>query len=166
VSSDALGTVLSWMQERQGEAFVIATANKVEDLPPELLRKGRFDEIFFVDLPTEAEREAILSATLRKHGRDQVAIDVKHVAAACNGFTGSEIAELVPDALFIAFNDGEREITTEDLIAAVATVVPLNRTASDKIERLRQWAKGRTRPATSDEGSPQARRKQVRALDI
>ena len=167
VSSDALGTLLSWMQDRPGEAFVIATANKVEDLPPELLRKGRFDEIFFVDLPNETERQSVLAATLRKHGRDKIEVDAVKVAAACDGFTGSEIAEIVPDAMFAAFADGKREITSNDLLDAAATVVPLSKTAAEKIKVLRDWAKGRARPASLP---PQVAKiddkRRVRALDI
>jgi MoxR-like ATPase len=166
VSSDALGTVLSWMQERPGEAFVIATANKVEDLPPELLRKGRFDEIFFVDLPTKPERAAVLSATLRKHGRGNLKVDTAKVVLATEGFTGAEIAEIVPDAMFTAFADGEREIETDDLVNAASVVVPLGKTAAEKIAKLRDWAKGRARPATAAEAAPAEKRKAVRALDI
>jgi len=167
VSSDALGTLLSWMQDRPGEAFVIATANKVEDLPPELLRKGRFDEIFFVDLPNEDERKSVLAATLRKHGRSKIEVDADKVAAATDGYTGSEIAEIVPDAMFAAFADGKREITSDDLLTAAATVVPLSKTAAEKIKTLREWAKGRARPASLP---PQVvkidDKRRVRALDI
>lgn len=166
VSSDALGAVLSWMQERSGEAFVIATANDVEGLPPELLRKGRFDEVWWVDLPTPREREAILSASLRSHGRGKVKIDLAKIATASEGFTGSEIAAIVPDALFAAFADDAREITTDDLVAAAKTVVPLSKTAAEKITRLRQWAVGRARPATSPETDTKQARGQTRALDL
>jgi len=166
VSSDALGSILSWMQERAGESFVIATANDVQALPPELLRKGRFDEVFFVDLPTEAERAAVLGAALRAHGRGKVEIDAAAVAAATDTFTGSEIAAIVPDALFAAFADNAREITTDDLVEAARTVVPLAKTAAEKITRLRDWAKGRARPATSEAATPTERRKAVRALDL
>ena len=147
VSSDALGAVLSWMQDRAGSVFVVATANDVTALPPELLRKGRFDEVFFTDLPSAAERGAILTAALRQHGRAEL-VDVAAVGAAAVDFTGAEIAALVPDALFAAFADGEREITTADLCAAVAVTVPLARTAPEKIAALRTWAKGRARPAS------------------
>lgn len=164
VSSDALGTILSWMQERKGEAFVIATANDVSTLPPELLRKGRFDELFFIDLPTNPERSQILFATLKAHNRDPNAPDVGAIADATAGFTGSEIAALVPDALYAAFADGAREITTADLLAAAATVVPLSKTAADKIATLRNWAKGRARPATTPEGATTV--PSVRALDL
>jgi SpoVK/Ycf46/Vps4 family AAA+-type ATPase len=165
VSSDALGAILSWMQERSGEAFVIATANDVEGLPPELLRKGRFDEVWFVDLPSALEREHVLAATLRSFGRPVENIDVTTVARACDGFTGAELAALVPDAMFVAFADAERGVTTDDLLQAARTVVPLSRTAVEKVNRLREWAKGRARPANSNitEISEQ---KRVRVLDL
>lgn len=147
VSSDALGAVLSWMQERPGEAFVVATANDVEKLPPELMRKGRFDEVWWVDLPTVTERQSVLRAALKSHARTEP-VDVETVAAACDGFTGSEIAAIVPDAMFTAFADGERGITTEDLTAAARTIVPLSKTSAEKIGRLREWARGRARPAS------------------
>lgn len=149
VSSDALGSILSWMQERQGEAFVIATANDVDALPAELLRKGRFDELFWIDLPTRAEREAILNTALAAHGRKGVTIDAGAIAAATDTFTGSEIASLVPAALYAAFADDAREITTADLAAAASKVVPLAKTAAAKIERLRQWGETRARPASA-----------------
>lgn len=148
VSSDALGAILSWMQERQGQAFVIATANDVEALPAELLRKGRFDEIFWIDLPTTTERQAITAAALKAAGRGKVTFDLGQVAAATAGFTGSEIAALVPDALYSAFGDDAREITTADLIAAAGKIVPLAKTAAERIARLRKWGAERARPAS------------------
>ena len=148
-SADALGAVLSWMQDRAGSVFVVATANDVTALPPELLRKGRFDELFFVDLPTPAERFAILAAALRQYGRGGAQVNNEECTAATVEFTGAEIAALVPDALFTAFAEGEREITTADIVKAASTTVPLARTASEKIKTLRDWAKGRTRPASS-----------------
>lgn len=151
VGKDQLGAILNWMQERAGEAFVIATANDVSNLPPELLRKGRFDELFFVDLPNQRERMEITYAAMRANGREGTLSpnQCSIVSDATEGFTGAEIAALVPDALFAAFNDGQREPTTADLIAAAKTVVPLSRTAAEKIYKLREWAKGRARPATS-----------------
>lgn len=167
VSSDALGAILSWMQDRTSEAFVIATANDVSSLPPELLRKGRFDEVFFVDCPTESERVDVLKAALKANNRTPDLLstdDLRSVTLACQDFTGSEIAALVPEAMFKAFSDGKREINAEDLISAAKTVVPLTRTAADKIARLRDWAKGRARPATSEVTSKSTIG--VRALDI
>ncbi len=150
VSSDALGSILSWMQERQGEAFVIATANDVTGLPPELLRKGRFDEVWFVDLPNEQERAAILRTALRSFGGRKISdLDAEEVAIKCAGFTGSEIAALVPDALYAAFADRARDVTKKDLLAAAKTVVPLSKTAEEKITALRNWATTRARAATS-----------------
>lgn len=166
VSADALGAVLSWMQERSGEAFVIATANDISALPPELLRKGRFDDVWFIDLPNLQEREAILQAALAAHGRGGLVNEASAglVAVKCDGFTGSEMAELVPDALFAAFSDGARQISAADLSYAAGTVTPLVKTAAEKISALRKWAEGRARPATSSETAIPAAR--VRQLDI
>lgn len=151
VSADALGTILSWMQDRQGSVFVIATANDVSKLPPELLRKGRFDEMFFVDLPTAKERTAILAASLKANGRNATAIgiDPRDVAEVTDGFSGAEVAALVPEAMFAAFADGEREIGTADLILAAQNTTPQSKTAAEKIGKVRAWAKERNvRPAT------------------
>jgi MoxR-like ATPase len=173
VSADALGTLLSWMQERAGAVFVVATANDVRALPPELLRKGRFDEIFFVDLPTLSERAAILQVALDQAGKRSTTwatsgtgepIDVAAVARATAGFAGAEIAAIVPDAMFVAFADGERQITTADLVEAASHVVPLGKTAAEKIEALRAWAKGRARPASTPEAEVTAGAS--RALDL
>jgi len=164
-SADALGAVLSWMQDRAGSVFVVATANDVTALPPELLRKGRFDELFFVDLPSPQERTAILAAALKSHGRAaKDGIDLIACAEATQDFTGAELAALIPDALFTAFADSERAITTADLVAAALATVPLARTAAEKIEALRKWAKGRARAASS---TPSTKTQGAhRALDI
>lgn len=169
VSSDALGALLSWMQERKSEAFVIATANDVEALPPELLRKGRFDEIWFVDLPNAAERLAVLGTALKKHGRGFDNLKpFQAVAARCEGFTGAEIAAIVPDAMFTAFADGQRELTIDDLLASAATVAPLAVTAKEKIAKLRNWASTRGARRASLEEVPQglAEVRTRRVLDI
>src|ERR1035437_3452352 len=149
VSADALGTILSWMQERDGEAFVIATANDVSSLPPELLRKGRFDEVFFVDLPNSTERKSVLQTALVNNGRSNVKIDFDAVSDATIDFTGAEIAELVPTALYIGFADGAREITTQDLLDAAADVVPLSKSSEKKITALREWGSTNARAATA-----------------
>ena len=157
VSMDQLGSVLTWMQERAGEAFVFATANDVSKLPPELMRKGRFDEIFFVDLPTISERKSILQASLKSHGVAPDSLDLDRVANACfrdstqYGFTGAEVSELIPVAMFAAFAQNARPITTADLLAAADGIVPLAKTSADKIANLRQWAVGKARPATAAE---------------
>lgn len=165
VSSDALGTILSWMQDRAGSVFVVATANDVRSLPPELMRKGRFDEVWWVDLPTQSERAAILAATLRQYKRTLAPEGLALVAAATADFTGAEIAALVPDALYAAFGDGERALLAEDLEGAAQRTVPLARTSADKIEALRAWAKGRARPATTPD-RPGVGTQRARALDL
>lgn len=168
VSADIMGSILTWMQERQNDAFVIMTANDVSALPPEFLRKGRFDELFWVDLPNGRERVEVLSAALRSNGLksdpENATVDVAEVAAACEGFTGSEIAAIVPDAMFMAYADKRRPISTEDLMAAVKTVVPLSVTAETKIKTMREDAKGRFRPASkmdADQVAPQKRSRKV-----
>ena len=147
VSADALGTVLSWMQERKGDAFVIATANNVDDLPPELMRKGRFDDVWFVDLPGAYERGEILRAAFRQFKKPLVNCD--EVIRISDQFSGAEIANIVPDAMFNAFADGQRNITSEDLIAAARTVVPAAQTNKEKLAKLRAWAAGRARVAST-----------------
>ncbi len=165
VSADALGAILSWMQDREGSVFVVATANDVSALPPELLRKGRFDEMFFVDLPNITERRAILAATLAQYGRDGDALgaDVSPVVNVTDGWSGAEIASLVPDALFTAFADGERPLGITDLVNAAEGVTPLSQTARERIDGLRKWSKGRTRPASISETEAGPRK---RALDL
>jgi len=155
VAADALGAVLSWMQDRAGSVFVVATANDVRALPPELLRKGRFDELWWIDLPTDVERREIIKASMAQYKRQDVRIDVARLSSATAGFTGSEISALVPDALFAAF-EANREITTEDLLQAAGTVSPLSKTAAERIQGLRDWAKGRARPASTPEAVPVA----------
>lgn len=171
VSSDQLGGILTWMEERRGEAFVIATANDVSALPPELLRKGRFDETWFVGLPNEEERKEILKAALRNAKRDQLTINVSKVAEVSDRFTGSEVASLVPDALFAAFAQKGREITTTDLVTAAKAVHPLSKTAKPKIDALYKWqedygAKAATGPIVGAVKTPVARRQMTSELDI
>jgi ATP-dependent 26S proteasome regulatory subunit len=148
VSSDALGVVLNWMQERTSNAFVIATANSVENLPPELLRKGRFDEIFFVGLPNDEEREGVFKAALRANGRGDIALDFPAIVAKTATFSGAEIAELVPTALYAAFADGAREITTNDILEAAEDVNPISKTRATEIKALYAWGEANARPAT------------------
>lgn len=166
VSSDAMGAVLTWMQERTSDAFVIMTANDVSALPPEFLRKGRFDELWWIDLPTTTERHEVLKAALATHGRKDAKIDFGAVVTACDGFTGSEIAAIVPDAMFMAFGDGAREINTDDLLTAAKTVTPLSKTADKKIAAMREQAQGRFRPATKADDADRGSKPRLRALDI
>jgi len=144
-------TFLTWMQEKTSPVFLIATANDISSLPPEMLRKGRFDEIFFVDLPDRGERQDIWAIHLRKRNRDPKLFDLEGLANASRGFSGAEIEQAVIGGLFTAFSN-HRELSQDDLMAQAKASVPLSVTMHEEIEELRHWAKSRTRPASiSDE---------------
>jgi SpoVK/Ycf46/Vps4 family AAA+-type ATPase len=142
------GTFLTWLQEKQSPVFVIATANAIESLPPELVRKGRFDEIFFVDLPGPAERLEIVRIHLHKRHRDPAAFDLEALAEASEGFSGAEIEQAIIAALFYAFED-DRKLETRDVLRALRETVPLSRTMSERLDALRAWAQHRARPAST-----------------
>lgn len=144
-----VGSLLTWMQEKRDPVFVVATANRIDMLPPELLRKGRFDEIFFVDLPTRAVREEILTIHLRKKRRDPKDFDLKTLSGQSVGFSGAELEEAVREGLYDAFAES-RELATEHIGRALAKTFPLSRTMRDQIESLRQWAKVRARLANGE----------------
>lgn len=144
-----VGTLLTWLQEKKDPVFVVATANRIDMLPPELLRKGRFDEIFFVDLPTRAVREEILAIHIKKKRRDPKAFDLAALAALSVGFSGAELEEAVREGLYDAFSQG-RELHTEHITRALNKTFPLSRTMSDQIESLRDWAKVRARLAAGE----------------
>ena len=143
VSTRILGTFLSWMQDRTAELFLVATANDVSRLPPELLRKGRFDEIFFVDLPGAEERREILRLHLRRRKQDPAAFDLDALAAAAEGFSGAELEQAVVSALYAALASGERP-STALLRDEIARTRPLSVTRAEEIARLRAWAGERT----------------------
>ena len=147
LSRRMFGTLLTWMQERQSATFLVATANDVSALPPELLRKGRFDEIFFIDLPGAEAREAILSIHLGRRRRAFADFDAKRLVAATEGYSGAEIEAGIESALRRAFADGKRPITTEDLIASFAASPPISVVMAERIEELRSWARERCAPA-------------------
>lgn len=168
VSADQLGALLQWMNEPH-ESFIIATANDVTSITtnaPEFLRAGRFDKIWFVDLPNRTERGQVLKASLRAYGRETADLDYAEIVDATNQFTGSEIASIIPDALYTAFADGGREIATADVVGAAKKVVRLSSTASDKIAKLRDWAENRATPATTPETAGKAASSGGRAIDI
>ena len=146
-SARVLGSFLSWMQEKKAPVFVTATANDVSQLPPEMLRKGRWDELFFVDLPNQAEREAIWSIQIGKYGRKPADFDLVQLARATDGLTGSEIESVFVEALFAGF---DRNAEPNDLtVAQVLTdFVPLSKLMAEQMTALRSWAKGRARLAT------------------
>ena len=147
-SQRVFGTILNWLQEKTAPVFIVATANNVNALPPELLRKGRFDEIFFVDLPTEIERREITMVMGKRYG---VNINSAEIAVVTYGFSGSEIEEAVKSAMYLAFSDGRRPVTTEDVIREVMVTTPLSKTMEERLEGLRRWAKGRARRASRAE---------------
>lgn len=148
-----VGTLLTWMQEKRDPVFVVATANRIDMLPPELLRKGRFDEIFFVDLPTAVVREEILKIHLRKKQRNPGEYDLANLTANSLGFSGAELEEAVREGLYDAFSDG-KELATEHIARAIGKTFPLSRTMRDQIENLRRWAKVRARLASSHAAEP------------
>ncbi len=147
VTSRIFGTINTWMQEKTKPVFVVATANDISQLPPELLRKGRFDEIFFVDLPAAEERREIFEIHLRRRKRDVTQFDLDRLANEAVGFSGSEIEQAVISTLYTAFEAG-RDITTDDISAAIKETVPLFYTMREDIDMVRRWAKGRARPAS------------------
>jgi len=143
VSARLLASFLSWMQERKAPVFVAATCNNVTVLPPELIRKGRFDELFFVDLPSTPERKQIFAIQLTRRKRKPESYDLDRVAEAAKGFSGAEIESAVQTALYAAFS-AKHELTSEDLLAALASTVPLSITRAEEIARLRGWARDRS----------------------
>jgi SpoVK/Ycf46/Vps4 family AAA+-type ATPase len=143
------GNFITWLQEKSAPVFVVATANEVRNLPPELLRKGRFDEIFWVDLPNIHERQRIFEIHLRRRQRDPVAFDTWRLAEASDRFSGAEIEQVIIDALFDAFARG-REVETGDVLRAIRETVPLAVVMDQHIKELKEWARERTRPATYD----------------
>jgi len=141
------GTFLTWLSEKIAPVFVVATANDISQLPPELLRKGRLDEIFYVDLPTDEERAEIFRIHIRKRGRDPEQFDIPALVAASKDFSGAEIEEAVISGLYDAFYTGN-ELTTEHILEALRQTVPLSKTMEEQINRLRTWAEGRARNAS------------------
>lgn len=147
-SSRIFGSFLTWMQEKKSPVFVMATANRVERLPGEFLRKGRFDEIFFVDLPTTDERKEIFKIHLDKRKRDITRFDLDQLAKIADGFSGAEIEQALIAAMYDAFAQ-DREFTQLDIIAAIKATLPLSRTMTEQVTALRDWARQRARPAAA-----------------
>lgn len=146
LSQRVLGTLLTWMAEQQSGVFIVATANDIERLPPELLRKGRLDEIFFVDLPTAEARSDIFSIHLRRRNQAPSGFDLPALTSASEGFTGAEIEQAVVSALYAAHAQ-ERQLDTEHLLTELAQTSPLSVVMAEKITQLQAWAANRTVPA-------------------
>lgn len=153
----SFGTILNWMQDKTAPVFIAATANKIDALPPEFLRKGRFDEIFFVDLPTEVERKEIWKIHLsRVKNRNKVNID--QLIAISAGFTGAEIEQVVTNGLRLAFHSKKKKLDTEILVKCVETMIPLSETMETEITTMRQWANGRALSASIKDEQSTTRR--------
>ncbi len=161
VSSRLLASFLCWMQDRKAPVFVAATCNNVSALPPELIRKGRFDELFFVDLPDEAERKQIFAIQLARRKRNAPDYDLDRIAAAAKGFSGAEIESAVQGAMYAAFSrdaacrvsadSAKHDLSTEDLLKALSSTVPLSVTRAEEIATLRDWARDRAVWASAPE---------------
>ena len=147
-SSRIFGSFLTWMQEKQSPVFVMATANRVDRLPGEFLRKGRFDEIFFVDLPNQSERQQIFEIHLSKRRPDIDRFNIGELANICDGFSGAEIEQAIIAAMYEAFAQ-DREFTQLDIIAASRATLPLSKTMTEQVSALRDWANQRARPAAA-----------------
>jgi hypothetical protein len=146
VGQRVLGGFLRWLQERHGQVFLVATCNDVESLPPELLRRGRFDEVFFVDLPGPVERKAILRLHLERRRRDPASFDLVDLMSRTDGFSGAELEGVVVGALYRAFA-AEEELSDRFLREEAEHTAPLSRTKGEYIARLRAWSEGRAVPA-------------------
>ncbi len=162
-SARVFGTFLTWLAEKKKAVFVVATANDVTMLPPELLRKGRFDEIFFVDLPSVSERKEIFQIHLSKRKLKPESFDIEALGLASGGYSGAEIEEAVISAMFDMFYE-KQNLTTERLLTSIKQTVPLSKTMSEDIDGLRKWAEGRARPATSPDADEAGAKK--RKLEI
>ncbi|MBI4663162.1 MAG: AAA family ATPase [Verrucomicrobia bacterium] len=151
-SQRVFGTILTWMAEKTVPCFVVATANDISRLPPELLRKGRFDEVFFLDLPTLAERQEIFTVHLAKRKRLPQDFDLERLARESEGYVGAEIEQAIVDAMYVGYNDQRREFTTEDISGALKRQVPLSVSQREIVGALRNWLReGRAQSASFQE---------------
>jgi SpoVK/Ycf46/Vps4 family AAA+-type ATPase len=146
LSQRLLATLLTWMQDREGGVFLAATSNNISVLPPEMLRKGRFDEIFFVDLPIAEVRAALFTLHLKKRGRDPNGFDTTKLAGATEGFSGAEIEQAIVSAMYTAFAQ-KQQLTTDILLGEIRSTQPLSVTRAEDIQAIRAWAKARAVPA-------------------
>ncbi|MGA9293292.1 MAG: AAA family ATPase, partial [Ignavibacteriaceae bacterium] len=142
-SKRVLGTFLTWMAERKTMVFLVATANDIQNLPPELMRKGRMDEIFFVDLPGSSIRKEILEIHLKKRELNPAAFDLDKIAEACEGFSGSEIEQVIVSGFYSVIG-GYKQLNTEILLNEIEKTRPLSVVMAENIEAMRDWARERT----------------------
>jgi SpoVK/Ycf46/Vps4 family AAA+-type ATPase len=151
-NANIFSSFLTWMQEKPGPVFVVATANRIQRLPAEVIRKGRFDQLFFLDLPTEEERRAILAIHIAAHGGDPEQFNLPFLIAATKGWSGAEIEQAIKGAVIKAYAEG-RPFTHKDVTWNTARMVPLSRTMEEQIKQLRQWSQTRATPASRREGA-------------
>jgi SpoVK/Ycf46/Vps4 family AAA+-type ATPase/intein/homing endonuclease len=144
-----IGTFLTWLQEKTAPVFVICTANNVHDIPPEFMRAGRFDEVFFIDLPTKEGRKQIFEVLLRKIKYNSKAFDIEELATLTEGFSGAEIEKLIENTMFECFCDNKRDITHADLVFGCRDISPLSKTRDKEFLAMREWAKGRCKMANT-----------------
>jgi SpoVK/Ycf46/Vps4 family AAA+-type ATPase len=138
---------LTWMQEKPPLVFVAATANRIESLPAEIIRKGRFDQVFFCDLPTEDERREIINIHLGLNGVDPKSIEIDRILVNTRGWNGAEIEQAIIAARIDAVQE-KRQVTTDDINRHAITMVPLSKTMSEQIKAIRDWAFDRATPAS------------------
>jgi hypothetical protein len=165
-TSRVFGTFITWMAEKTSPVFVVATANNIQALPPEILRRGRFDEIFFVGLPDQQERQAIFEvhlSRLRPHTLKHY--DLSRLAYETPDFSGAEIEQAIIEAMHLGFSQG-RDFTTDDILEAASQIVPLARTAKEQIDALQAWAaSGKARPASHSDLLEQRLKQQIQDTD-
>jgi AAA+ superfamily predicted ATPase len=147
LSQRLLAALLTWMQDRESGVFLAATSNNISALPPEMLRKGRFDEIFFVDLPNPAARAALFALHLKKRGRDSAGFDLQKLSARSDGFSGAEIEQAIASGLYTAFA-AKQQLSTDILLSELTSTQPLSVTRAEDIAAIREWA--RTRAVSAD----------------
>jgi len=163
VTARVLGELLTWMNDKTSPVFIVGTVNKVENLPPELLRKGRWDDVFFVDLPNEEERRQIFAIHLKKRNI-ALSPDNRDWISRSEGFSGAEIETAIKEAQLIALAE-DREVNEKDVLKALKQLVPLSTTMKEEIERLREWARLRARYASKayvSDVPEQRRNRQIR----
>lgn len=143
VSDRIFGTLLTWLQDKSDPVFVVATANNIHGIPPEFMRAGRFDEIFFLDLPDEHQRRDVINKIVLKKGRDPQVLDIEAIVKASKDYTPAEIEKGIDNALFLAFQDGKRGIQTADIVSQLRSFAPLYNSRREEIDAIREWAVGR-----------------------
>jgi len=142
VTNRVFGTMLTWMQDKQSLVFVVCTANNVTGIPPEFMRAGRFDEIFFIDLPDDGQREEVIEKLLTRKNRNPSDFNIDKIVSASQNYTPVEIEKGIDNGLFVAYSQNKRNVTTEDIVKSLSSFHPLYNSRREDIQRMRQWALG------------------------